>query len=98
MYVYRARQHPEAFLEAVTVRRRPATGRNEHVEHREAAVCLLTREQHGGGVADNREVDERLVVGTCDRELACRIISGQGRRSSYRVVHLSLPVGKSDDS
>ena len=78
MHLYRARQHPEAFLEVVTVRRRPATRRNEHVEHREAAVGLLTREQHGVGVADNREVDERLVVGTRDRELARRIIGARG--------------------
>src|SRR4051812_17229673 len=96
MHLYRARQHPEAFLEAVTVRRRPATRWNEHVEHREAAVGLLPREQHGVGVADNREVDERLVVGTHDRELALRIISGWERRgSSCRVVHVFLPVGRS---
>src|SRR4051794_32649636 len=74
MHFYRARQHPEAFLEVVTVRRRPATRRNEHVEHREAAGGLLTREQHGVGVADDREVDERLVVGPGDREVARRII------------------------
>src|SRR3954447_2957005 len=93
MHFYRARQHPEAFLEVVTVRRRPATRRNEHVEHREAAVGLLTREQHGVGVADHREVDERLVVGTRDRELARRIISRQGRRGSdCRIVHLFLPA------
>src|SRR4051794_31823023 len=99
MYLYRAGQHPEAFLEVVTVGRRPATRRNEHVEHREAAVGLLTREQDGVGIADNREVDERLVVGTRDRELARRIISGQGRRgSNCRVVHLFLPVGTSDDA
>src|SRR3954466_10493387 len=93
MHLYRAGQHPEAFLEVVTVRRRPATRRNEHVEDREAAARLLAREQHGVGVADNREVEERLVVGTRDRELARRIISCQGRRgSNCRVVHLFLPV------
>src|SRR4051794_563405 len=95
MHLYRARQHPEAFLEVVTVRRRPATRRNEHVEHREAAVGLLTREQHGVGVADDRQVDECLVVGTRDRELARWIIGVQGRRgSNCRGIHLFLPVGK----
>src|SRR3954470_10639569 len=48
----RARQHPEALLERVTVRGRPATRRDEHVEQRVAAGGVLTREQHGVGVAD----------------------------------------------
>src|SRR4051794_483378 len=88
MHLYRARQHPKAFLEVVTMRRRPATRRNKHVEHREAAGGLPTREQHGVSVADNREVDERIVVGTRDRELARWIIGCQGRRgSTCRVVH-----------
>src|SRR3954454_3918088 len=81
MHLYRAGQHAEAFLEVVTVRRRPAARRNEHVEHREATVGLLSREQHGVGVADNREVHQRLVVGTGDRELARWIIG--------RVFHAS---------
>src|SRR4051794_38411562 len=102
MYLYRAGQHPEAFLEVVTVGRRPATRRNEHVEHREAAVGLLTREQHGVGVADNREVDERLVVGTRDRELARWIICCQRRRGSHRrIAHASArttPVATSSDA
>src|SRR4051794_38820797 len=64
-----------------------SAGRNEHVQDREAAVGLLTREQHGVRVADNREVDERLVVGTRDRELARWIIGCQRRRgSTCRVV------------
>src|SRR3954453_15768106 len=106
MHLYRAGQHPEAFLEVVTVRRRPTTRRNEHLEHREAAVGLLTREQHGEGATANPGGSERLaggaerlVVGTCDPELARRIISCQRRRgSNCRLVHLFLPVGTSDDS
>src|SRR6201991_1916618 len=99
MHLYRAGQYAEAFLEVVSVRRRPATGRDDHVEHREAAGGLLTREQHGVGVADNREGEERLVVGTRDRELARWIIGCQGRRgSNCRIVHSCSLLLESDDS
>src|SRR3954452_11565240 len=88
----------EALLERVPVRGRPATRRDEHVEHREAAGGLLSREQHGVGVADNREVQERLVVGTCDRKLAGRIIGRQRRGGAHwRVVNVVLSCQESND-
>jgi len=49
----------EGFFKVVAMRRRSATGRNEHVDEAELACGVFAREQDSVGVADDAEMDSR---------------------------------------
>lgn len=76
----------ERFFEVMTVRRRPSTWGNMHVDQAEAARRVLAGEKDRVGVSDDANVREILIFRLRDCEIALKVV-GRERRGG-RLVYV----------
>ena len=91
-----ALEEDEGFLEVVAMRRRPAAGRNVHINEAEAAGGVFSGEKKGVGVSGDADVREiRVAVRAGDGGLAAGVVGRDGYGVLRGGVRLVGHVGTS---
>jgi hypothetical protein len=86
-------QDREHLLKIVTMRRRAAAGRHQHVDQAVAAAGLLAAHEDRVGAARHRDMAQLRIVGIGHREFPVRVIRrdrccGLGGRAGHRMFPL----------
>jgi len=68
-------QHNESFFKVMTMRAGSAARRDVHVDHAEAAICVLSIDSYGVGIADQTDVGMlSCVIGIGRGQVAIEIV------------------------